>query len=127
MTVRQLGTVPADEDGQRIYLSHEFGRLFFDMARAPALARVSALPESVRPDVEAILDSALYAVTQLLDGVTDSIRSEHLQLEFALIARLRESDTGEPVMEVELAPMGEGLCIGYHSWVDGDFGATPSP
>jgi hypothetical protein len=76
--------------------------------------------------VISIVDSALYAVVQILDGVIDPIRNDQLDLEFALLARLRETSSGSTVDEVELGPSGEGLCIGFHAWVEGDFGsATP--
>lgn len=125
MTTRPLGDVPDDDSARVIHLSHVFGWTLFDVSRRPALDRVGSLPESVQPAVERIVDSTLYAVLQILDGVIDPIRSERLDLEFALVAWMRGPENGQ-VSEVELAPAGEGLCIGFHSWVEGDFGTAPS-
>jgi hypothetical protein len=85
------------------------------------------LPEPIRAEVESIVDAALYSVVQILDGVADPLIAGDLNLEFALIARLRDPDSDETVEELELAPDGEGLCIGYAGWVEGDFGATRGP
>jgi hypothetical protein len=126
MTSRDLGRIPEDEHARLIYLSNVFGRLFVEMARSPAHERAALLPQEVRQEVISIVDSALYAVVQILDGVIDPIRNDQLDLEFALLARLRETSSGSTVDEVELGPSGEGLCIGFHGWVERDFGsATP--
>ena len=59
----------------------------------------------------------------ILDGVVRSpIYDEHY-LEFALVARVKESN--EPyrvVEEFELAPEGEeSACMGFHFWTSGEF------
>jgi hypothetical protein len=127
MTAGELGRIPDEEDARLIYLSHAFGRLFFDVARTPAHQRAQSLPESVRTEVESIVDDALFAVLGIVDGFYVPIRNDELSLEFALIARVRVRANGEAVDEVELAPDGEDLQIGFHSWLDGDFGDTPDP
>jgi hypothetical protein len=127
MTARQLGRVPDEEHARARYLSHAFGRLFFEAARAPAHLRAQSLPESVRTEVMSIVDDTLFAVMEIVDGFYGPIRNEEQILEFALIARLRDRATDEPVDEVELAPNGEDLSMGFHIWADGDFGDTPAP
>ena len=123
---KKLGDIPTDESARLIYLSHVFGRLLFYMARTPAMDRVSKLPEDVQPEVEEIVDHTLDAVMDLVDGVIPVVRNERVTLELALIARLRDFDEASAVVdEVELAPHGEGLGMGYWMWRDGDFGTTP--
>jgi hypothetical protein len=62
---------------------------------------------------------------QALDGVTWPILNEDVSVEFVLDARLRDRTTEEVSEEVELGPDGEGLCMGFASWVQGDFGEVP--
>jgi hypothetical protein len=63
------------------------------------------------------------------DGLTrrrdSQIRNEEVDVEFALVARLRDAQTFEVNDEVELAPNGEGFGMGYAMWRDGEFGTTP--
>jgi hypothetical protein len=122
-----VGRVPEDEHARLIYLSNAFGRLLFEVARAPARERAKSIPESHRSEVEALLDSQLYAVLQVLDGVTVPIGNDQIGVEFVLKARLHDWSDAPVFDEVELGPDGEGLCMGFHGWVSGDFGGVPEP
>ncbi|AZZ93215.1 hypothetical protein EUZ85_21820 [Hahella sp. KA22] len=70
---------------------------------------------------ERAVDSTLYAVMQLLDGIFLNDIDEKHRAEYALIQRIR-NDEGVLLEESELAPDGEGLCMGFHGWREGDFG-----
>lgn len=122
-----IGTIPDETDARRIYLSHLFGRLLFYMSRTPAISMLDELPQDVRSKVEGIIDEALNGAMDLLDGVIPRVRNEELDVEFALIARLHDVQTKGDLIrdEVELAPNGEGLGMGYAMWRDGEFGTTP--
>lgn len=119
------GQIPEGTDARRIYLSHLFGRLLFYMSRTPAISKLDELPHEVRSKVEAILDEALSGAMDLLDGVTPLVRNEEVDVEFALMARLRDLQSEDLRDEVELGPNGEGLGMGYAMWRDGEFGDTP--
>lgn len=71
--------------------------------------------------VKAISDT-IYSFLMLLDGVIESsIDSDH-GVEFALLARVYDTETREYVEEIELVPEGDGLCMGFHAWEEGEFG-----
>jgi hypothetical protein len=38
--------------------------------------------------------------------------------------RVRKANQPDPVEQFGLAPDGDGLCMGYHGWVAGDFGSA---
>jgi hypothetical protein len=101
----ELGDLPDGTDQRRIHLSNAFGRVLLDNADAA--------------------DDVLYSVLQLLDGVTPPIANDSVRVEFVLTARVRDLSTNAVVDAVELAPDGEGLCMGYAGWIDGDFGSVP--
>jgi hypothetical protein len=61
----------------------------------------------------------------VLDGVTMPIGNDQVRLEFVLQARLRDSSDPSVVEVVELGPNGEGLCMGFQGWREGDFGGVP--
>jgi hypothetical protein len=71
------------------------------------------------------VDRTLYGALQVLDGVTPPIGNEDLDVEFVLTARVSDRVTGQVIDEIELGQNGEGLCMGFHGWVEGDFGSVP--
>jgi hypothetical protein len=121
----EIGQLPEDEHAHLIHLSNAFGRLLFDVVRAPAREGAKSIPDSCRPSVESLLDDQLYAVLQMLDGVTMPLGNDQIRAEFVLKARLRDRSDLSAVEEVELGPNGEGFCMGFQGWRDGDFGAVP--
>jgi hypothetical protein len=87
---------------------------------------VERIPESATPEArevatQAALD-AIYGMMMLLDGVADSEIDKTHRFEYLLLARVRKAGQAEPVEQFELAPNGDGLCMGYHGWVVGDYG-----
>jgi hypothetical protein len=45
------------------------------------------MPEEVQPQAQTLVDDVLYAVVQLLDGVTSPMGNDQLDLQFVLSAR----------------------------------------
>jgi hypothetical protein len=93
-------------------------------ARDYAAERIpdSATPEARKVATQAALD-AIYGMMMLLDGVADCTIDQSHRFENVLLARVRKAGQAEPVEQFELAPDGDGLCIGYHGWVAGEFGS----
>jgi hypothetical protein len=79
----------------------------------------------VRAAAEKGATDALYNLMMILEGVVGAPIGAELTLEFALIARVRDSREPYPIVEeFELAPNGdESACMGFHFWTDGDFRA----
>ena len=125
MSEFNIGEIPESEHDRRIHLSNAFGKLLFETVRTPSRGRTRSLDESVRAQVEGLLDKQLYAILQILDGVTYPIRNEDVAVEFVLTARLRRRGDSEVTAEVQVGLDGEGLCTGYEGWLEGDFGAVP--
>ena len=100
-----------------------FGRQLMAASREYALGRIpkSATPKERELAEKAALD-AIYGVMMLLDGVSESrIDKDHVA-GYVLFSRIFASGQSEPVEELELAPDGDGLCMGFHGWVTNDFG-----
>jgi hypothetical protein len=122
MTGFDVGPIPEDAHARLIHLSNAFGRLLFETVRASTREAATSIPDTRQTQLDELLDAQLYAVLQLIDGVTVPIGNDRIRVEFVLKARLRERENDKVIEEVELGPDGEGLCMGYHGWVDGDFG-----
>ena len=63
----------------------------------------------------------------VLDGVTDALANDSERIDCRVVAqhvRQGESDDDTVISEVDLAN-GDGMCTGYHGWIDWDFGSSP--
>ena len=63
---------------------------------------------------------AVYGAMMLLDGVAASDLGPDARAEYVLLSRVRSRASGEVAEEFELAPDGDGLCMGFHGWVAGE-------
>ena len=63
----------------------------------------------------------------VLDGVTDALANDSERIHCRVVAqhvRQDESDDDTVISEVDLAD-GDGMCTGYHRWIDSYFGSSP--
>jgi len=60
----------------------------------------------------------------IIDGVTGSLSNADLSVDLKVIARLVRRAGDAVVQQLDLFE-GDGMCMGYHGWRDGDFGKTP--
>jgi hypothetical protein len=114
---------PREEHARWIMAGNTFGRHLMAASREYALERIPKLATSKERELaeKAVLD-AIYGVMMLLDGVSDSrIDKDHVAA-YVLLSRIFASGQSEPVEQFELAPDGDGLCMGFHGWVADDFG-----
>jgi hypothetical protein len=123
MTITVYPKWPKEQHARWIKFGHTFGRHLMESARDYAFQRIdpSASAKSRALAEKAALD-AIYGVLMLFDGIPlNKIGPSHA-IDYALLARVREHPDGDnPVEVVELAPRGDGLCVGYHMWVDGEY------
>lgn len=127
----ELQPPPHQERAFELWLQHAVGRILFEDVRAYALERVDpGLSAEARSAAEKGINDALYGLMMVIDGVTGSLRNDTQAVELSVTARLLETDSGDVVAEVDLRE-GDGMCMGYHGWLDGDYGedlvAIPKP
>ena len=63
----------------------------------------------------------------VLAGVTGALANDSERIHFRVVAQhiqQGESDDDTVISEVDLAD-GDGMCTGYHRWIDSDFGSSP--
>jgi hypothetical protein len=130
MTKKQDGQRPyakwsKDPPSRWVDAGNTFGRHLMTSARDYAFGRIPQGTSAKTREVaeKAALD-AIYGMMMLLDGIPRNDIDANHRIEYALEARIIDRRSGdEPVERFELAPEGDGLCIGYHGWVGGNFGA----
>lgn len=105
-----------DEHSRWIDCAHTFGIHLMQAARDEAISAIPAdATERERQLATKAAFDALYGVAQLLDGVADSDIDDDHRIEYALHARVRDSEWNE-IESIELDPDGDGICMGIHGW-----------
>lgn len=112
---------PREPQARWMQAGNTFGRHLMSAARDYALARIpaSASPAEHEVATKAALD-AIYGMMMLLDGVAESKIDETHTIRYALVARVFASGQREAIEQFELAPEGDGLCLGFHGWTAGE-------
>ena len=116
---------PADPLDRWIYAGHTFGRHLMRSARDYAYQRI---PADASEETQAVAKDAafyaLYGVMMLLDGITKNEIDPDHRATYVLSLQVRDT-TGAVVKTVELAPDGDGLCMGIHAWMADEFEPPP--
>jgi hypothetical protein len=113
---------PRGERARELWLQHAAGRILFEDVRGYALEQLGKLSASERAVAQRAVDHALYGVMMVADGVTGQLMgppgtvSVHLSVRF--------EPTKGPVEQLDLFE-GDGMCMGYHAWMEGDWGKDP--
>lgn len=122
MTEGNYNEWPTDEHARWIKMGHFFGKTLMDNVKGYAKKNINSnCSVEERLAAEKAISDTLYGFMMLLDGVIDSSIDKDHRVEFALIARVFDQNTREYLEEIELAPDGDGLCMGIHMWEDGEF------
>jgi hypothetical protein len=124
----ELVDPPAEPRARELWLQHAAGFIFFEDVRRYAMEQMDvALTDEVRAAVQKGIDHAVYGMMMVIDGVSGGISNESRTVYMDFIVRLAKRGgpgAGEVLSEVNLRD-GDGMCMGYHGWVEGDFGKDP--
>src|SRR5262245_41165886 len=116
-----LANPPTEPRSLELWLQHGAGFIFFEKVRAAGLATLAPdAPEEVRAAVELAVDATIYALMMQIDGVSGGLRGGEAEIALTFGVDLIKDDA--VVANVDLRN-GDGMCMGFHSWVDGDFGS----
>jgi hypothetical protein len=124
----ELVDPPHGKAARELWLQHAAGFILFEDVRPYALERIDpALKGKTRAAIEKGINDAVYGMMMVIEGVSGGLRNDKHQVTLDVIARVtaRKGSTlqGKP-NEIHLLD-GDGMCMGYHSWIDGDFGKDP--
>lgn len=122
----ELITPPVESRARELWLQHAAGFIVFEDVRRYAMERINpALTGEARAAVQKGIDDAVYGLMMVIDGVSGgfSNASERVCIDF--IVRLVANGGEEEVKaEVDLRE-GDGMCMGYHGWLEDNFGKSP--
>lgn len=63
----------------------------------------------------------MYGLMMVIDGVSGVLKSGPQSVEFSVTARLVNREQPGIAAELDLRD-GDGMCMGYHGWLDGAYG-----
>jgi hypothetical protein len=124
----ELVDAPAEPRARELWLQHAAGFIFFEDVRRYAIERIDpALTGEARAAAQKGIDDATGGLMQVIDGVTGGVSNANHTVYIDFIVRLAARDnsiTGSVLSEIDLR-QGDGMCMGYHGWLEGDFGKDP--
>lgn len=119
----KLGPTPPVGRARELWLQHAAGYILFRDVHAAAMQQIDpALDTVARAAAAKAIDDAVYALMQVIDGVTGGLSDGERRVAVAMTVSL--VDDGQTVASLNLFD-GDGMCMGFHGWRDGDFGASP--
>ena len=115
---------PLDPRQRELWLQRGAGLILFEDVRGHAREKVDPnLSDEARQAAIKGIDDAVYGLMMVIDGVSGVLRGNGCRLSLRVIARLEHVEPPELVEELDLLD-GEGMSIGYHGWIESDFGDT---
>jgi hypothetical protein len=121
----ELQLPPPSERCFELWLQHAAGRIFFEDVRGYALGQIDrSLSIEAQAAAEKAVDDAVYGLMMVIDGVSGSLRNEHQSVEITVAAQLVNREAGEVAATLDLRT-GDGMCMAYHGWAQGDYGDHP--
>jgi hypothetical protein len=121
----ELYAPPQEERAFELWLQHAAGKVLFEDVRAYAMRRVDPhLSSEARSAAETAINDAVYGLMMVIDGVSGSLRNDIHSVELSMIARLIDCKDRKVLAQIDLQE-GDGMCIGYHGWLQGDYGENP--
>jgi hypothetical protein len=115
-----LATPPPPGRARELWLQHVAGAILFAHVRDYAISNLSAkLDEKTRLVAIQAINQALYGVMMVADGVSGSFRNERCSASVSMAVTLEQK--GHPPERLDLSD-GDGMCMGFHNWLEGDFG-----
>jgi len=124
----ELVDPPHEKRARELWLQHAAGFIIFEDVRRYALERIDPSHKGkTRAAIEKGINDVVYGLMMVIEGVSGALSNYKHSVTLDVIARMTTKDgsiaKGQP-SEVNLRD-GDGMCMGYHGWLEGDFGEDP--
>ena len=124
----QLSEPPSDARSRELWMQHAAGFIIFEDVRRYAMEQIDpALAGEARVAAQKAIDDAVYGLMMVIDGVSGGVSNARHTVFIDFIVRLKEcgeSTAAEKQSTIDLRE-GDGMCMGFHGWREGDFGDAP--
>ena len=121
-----LALPPTDPRERELWLQHAAGFILFEDARQYARDQLDpGLDDAARQAAHKAIDDTMYGLMMVIDGVTGALTNAELSVTLQVSAQLtRRRVTPDGLVQHLNLAEGDGMCMGYHFWRAGDFGAN---
>lgn len=121
----ELVEAPTAPRARELWLHHAAGFILFEDIRRYAIERIDpALPDEARAAVLKGINDAVYGLMMAIEGVTGGLSNATHTVYIDFIVRLASrsaAGNSDVLSEINLGK-GDGMCMRYHGWLNGDFG-----
>lgn len=119
----QLGEVPTEPRARELWLQHAAGFIVFEDIRRYAMEKIApSLPVDVRAAVQKGIDDAVYGLMMVIDGVSGGLSNASNRVGIDFVVHLQNRGGDKAIESKVDLREGDGMCMGYHGWLEGDFG-----
>jgi hypothetical protein len=120
-----LGPLPAAERRRELWLQHAAGFILFEDVRGRAIRNLDpSLDAMAKAAALQAIDDTVYGLMMVLDGVTGGLGNAEYRVHLRTEVCLSHQGSREISGSLDLM-QGDGMCMGYHGWLQGDFGKDP--
>ena len=117
-----LAKHPLESRSLELWLQHAAGRIIFKDIRGYAIGQISpTIDPAARQAALKAIDDAIYGLMMVLDGVTGSLGNEIEFVSLKTEVQLRSRADSSVISSLDLFE-GDGMCMGFHGWREGDYG-----
>ena len=120
-----LGPLPTSERRRKPWIQHAIGFILFEDVRGWAIQCLDPnLDETARAAALRAINDTVAGLMMVIDGVSGALRNSDYLVHLQTKACLTRAESGEVTYSLDLMK-GDGFCMGYHGWLEGDFGKDP--
>lgn len=120
-----LASPPTEPRALELWMQHGAGFILVKNIRDYARERIDSTLDSAARDASLkAIDDALYGLMMIIEGIPAPFQNESERLELEMRVRLSRRLGDIEIASLSLA-QGDGMCMGYHGWIEGDFGDQP--
>jgi hypothetical protein len=108
-------------------MQHAAGFIIMENIRAAAIRQLDPhFDEAIRQVAIDAINTTVYELMSLIDGVSLGLRNAEYQIDLRMIAQwYRRAEPQDVLLEQLDLREGDGMCMGFHGWMDGDYGDHP--
>jgi hypothetical protein len=116
----KLTNPPVDDRSRELWLQHAAGFIIFEDMRNYAIKEIPATADKeTREMIIKGIDDAVYGLMMIMDGVVGVLKNDEYTVSIESNILLEKNDE---IIEKVNTLNGDGMCMGFHGWKDGDFG-----
>ncbi|MEJ5103859.1 MULTISPECIES: hypothetical protein [Chryseobacterium] len=120
MMKKKLANPPSDKRDRELWMQHGVGYIVFENIRKYAIGNIpSEIDETLREAHLKAIDNTIYGMMMQMDGIFNPLENENYHL--ALQTNIVLYKDGKVIEELNTLD-GDGMCMGFHGWIDDDFG-----